>query len=96
MHQPRRWTKNNSEKIEHDWADAYVKRDTAFRSKITADDFAFVGPDGNIVKRMAYVKHDWRYHIRRVKLENLNVRFMETRLGHHWTCAIKAQSQGRR
>jgi ketosteroid isomerase-like protein len=43
-------------KIEQDWADAYVKRDPAIAQRITADDFVFVGPAGNIVNRNDYVK----------------------------------------
>lgn len=43
-------------KIEQDWADAYVKRDQSFVERITAEDFAFIGPDGNIVSKAEYVK----------------------------------------
>ncbi|MEY2540964.1 MAG: hypothetical protein QOI22_566 [Verrucomicrobiota bacterium] len=43
-------------KLEQDWAEAYVKRDTAFVQKITTDDFAFIGPDGNMVSKGEYVK----------------------------------------
>jgi len=43
-------------KIENDWAISYVKRDTAFLQRIAADDFAFVGPDGNMVNKADYVK----------------------------------------
>lgn len=43
-------------KIEQDWANAYVKRDTAFVQSITSDDFAFVGPDGSMVSKADYIK----------------------------------------
>lgn len=43
-------------KIEHNWAEAYVKRDPSFVQRITADDFIFVGPDGNSVGKADYVK----------------------------------------
>jgi ketosteroid isomerase-like protein len=43
-------------KIENDRADSYVKRDPLFVQRITADDFAFVGPDGNMVNKADYVK----------------------------------------
>jgi ketosteroid isomerase-like protein len=43
-------------KIEHNWAEAYVKRDPSFVKRITADDFIFVGPDGNSVGKSDYVK----------------------------------------
>jgi ketosteroid isomerase-like protein len=43
-------------KIEQDWAAAYVKRDSSFVQRITADDFTFVGPAGNIVNKADYVK----------------------------------------
>lgn len=43
-------------KIEQDWADAYVKRDPSVVQRIVADDFAFIGPDGAMVKRDEYVK----------------------------------------
>lgn len=43
-------------KIEQDWADAYVKRDSSFVERITVDDFAFIGPAGDIVNKAEYVK----------------------------------------
>ena len=43
-------------KIEHNWADAYVKRDPAFVQRLTTDDFTFIGPDGNSVGKADYVK----------------------------------------
>ena len=43
-------------KIENDWADSYVKRDPSFVQRIASDDFAFVGPDGNMVNKADYVK----------------------------------------
>ena len=43
-------------KIEHEWADAYVKRDPSFVKRITAEDFTFIGPDGNSVGKADYVK----------------------------------------
>jgi ketosteroid isomerase-like protein len=43
-------------KIEHDWADAYVKRDPSFVQRLTAEDFIFIGPDGNSVGKADYVK----------------------------------------
>jgi ketosteroid isomerase-like protein len=43
-------------KVEHDWADAYVKRNTSFVQRLAADDFIFIGPDGNSVGKADYVK----------------------------------------
>ena len=43
-------------KIESDWADSYVKRDSSFVQRIAADDFTFIGPDGNRVNKADYVK----------------------------------------
>ena len=43
-------------KIENDWADSYVKRDPSFVQRITADDFTFIGPNGNMVNKADYVK----------------------------------------
>jgi ketosteroid isomerase-like protein len=43
-------------KLEQDWAEAYVKRDNAFMQRVTSDDFAFIGPDGNMVGKTEYVK----------------------------------------
>ncbi|MGH8102741.1 MAG: nuclear transport factor 2 family protein [Chthoniobacterales bacterium] len=43
-------------KVEHDWADAYVKRDPSFVQRLTADNFIFIGPDGNSVGKADYVK----------------------------------------
>lgn len=35
-------------KLEHSWAEAFVKRDTAFVEKVLADDYVFTGPDGTV------------------------------------------------
>lgn len=43
-------------KIENDWADSHVKRDSSFLQRITADDFTFIGPDGNMVNKIDYIK----------------------------------------
>lgn len=43
-------------KIEHSWADAYVKRDPSFAQRLAADNFIFIGPDGNSVGKADYVK----------------------------------------
>jgi ketosteroid isomerase-like protein len=43
-------------KVEHNWADAYVKRDPSFVQRLTADNFLFIGPDGNSVGKADYVK----------------------------------------
>jgi ketosteroid isomerase-like protein len=43
-------------KVEHDWADAYVKRDASFAQRLATDDFIFIGPDGNSVGKADYVK----------------------------------------
>jgi len=43
-------------KMENDWADSYVKRDPSFVEKNTTDDFMFVGPEGNAVNKVDYVK----------------------------------------
>jgi ketosteroid isomerase-like protein len=43
-------------KIENDWADSYVKRDPSFVQRIASDDFTFIGPDGDMVNKIDYVK----------------------------------------
>jgi ketosteroid isomerase-like protein len=43
-------------KIEHEWGDSYVKRDSSYAQRITTDDFTFVGPDGNMANKIDYVK----------------------------------------
>jgi ketosteroid isomerase-like protein len=43
-------------KIEDDWSESYVKRDASFAQQIIVEDFAFVGPDGNVVNKSDYVK----------------------------------------
>jgi ketosteroid isomerase-like protein len=80
--------------IEQDWADAYVKRDTSFAQTITSDDFAFVGPDGNVVKKDDYIKSMTGDTIfAEFKLENLNVRIYGETAVVIGTCAIKAQAK---
>ena len=81
-------------KIEQDWADAYVKRDTSFAQKITAEDFAFVGPDGNVVKKDDYVKSMTGDTVfSEFKLENLNVRTYGDTAVVIGTCTIKAKAK---
>src|ERR1043165_3999568 len=43
-------------KIEHEWADAYVKRDPGFVKRLTAESFIFIGPDGVAMNKADYVK----------------------------------------
>lgn len=43
-------------KLEHEWGNAYVKRDTTFTQRITTEDFTFIGPEGNMVGKSEYVK----------------------------------------
>ena len=62
-------------KIEQDWASAYVKRDKAFVERITSADFAFIGPDGNMVGKEEYVKSiDGDTVFTAFKVEELKVR----------------------
>jgi ketosteroid isomerase-like protein len=42
-------------KIENDWGESYIKRDPSFAERITADDFTFVGSDGNMVEKSDYL-----------------------------------------
>jgi len=81
-------------KMENDWADSYVKRDPSFVQKITTDDFMFVGPDGNVVKKDEYVKSMTGDTIfAEFRLENLNVRIYGDAAVVIGTCAIKAQAK---
>ena len=43
-------------KIEDQWAEAYIKRDSSFAERMTTADFSIVGPDGNSATRAEYVK----------------------------------------
>jgi len=43
-------------KIQHDWADARLKRDSSFAVQIEADDFTVVWPDGQIINKQDDVK----------------------------------------
>ena len=43
-------------KIQHDWADARLKRDSSFPKQIEAEDFTFVWPDGQIINKQDDVK----------------------------------------
>ena len=43
-------------KIQHDWADARLKRDSSFPKQIEADDFTVVWFDGRIVNKEEDVK----------------------------------------
>ena len=43
-------------KIQHDWADARLKRDSSFATQIESDDFTVVWPDGQIINKQDDVK----------------------------------------
>ena len=43
-------------KIQHDWADARLKRDSSFPKQIEAEDFTVVWPDGQIINKQDDVK----------------------------------------
>jgi ketosteroid isomerase-like protein len=43
-------------KIQHQWADARLKRDSSFATQIEADDFTVVWPDGQIINKQDDVK----------------------------------------
>lgn len=43
-------------KIQHQWADARLKRDSSFAMQIEADDFTVVWPDGQIINKQDDVK----------------------------------------
>lgn len=43
-------------KIEHEWADAYVKRDPSFVKRLTTENFIFIGPDGVAMNKADYIK----------------------------------------
>jgi ketosteroid isomerase-like protein len=64
-------------KIQHDWADARLKRDSSFPNQIEADDFTVVWPDGQIINKQDDVKS---YEANGAlftdfKITDLNVRF---------------------
>lgn len=43
-------------RIQHDWADARLKRNSSFPKQIEADDFTVVWPDGQIINKQDDVK----------------------------------------
>jgi ketosteroid isomerase-like protein len=64
-------------KIQHQWADARLKRDKSFATQIEADDFTVVWPDGQIINKQDDVKS---YEadgavFSEFKITDLNVRF---------------------
>jgi ketosteroid isomerase-like protein len=63
--------------IQHQWADARLKRDSSFATQIEADDFTVVWPDGQIINKQDDVKS---YEadgavFSEFKITDLNVRF---------------------
>ena len=82
-------------KIEEDWATAYVKRDKAFLQRITSDDFAFIGPDGNMVKKDEYVKSmDGDTVFTAFKVDELKVRVYGDAAVVLGIASITAKAQG--
>ena len=66
-------------KIQHDWADARLKRDSSFPKQIEADDFTVVWFDGSIVSKeedvKTYESDDAVFS--EFKIDDLKVRFYE-------------------
>ena len=64
-------------KIQHDWADARLKRDSSFPKRIEADDFTVVWFDGKIVSKEedveTYESNDAVFS--EFKIDDLKVRF---------------------
>ena len=64
-------------KIQHDWADARLKRDNSFPKRIEADDFTVVWFDGRIVNKeedvKTYESNDAMFT--EFKIDDLKVRF---------------------
>lgn len=64
-------------KIQHDWADARLKRDSSFPKQIEANDFTVVWFDGKIVGKEedveTYESNDATFT--EFKIDDLNVRF---------------------
>ena len=63
--------------IQHQWADARLKRDSSFAMQIEADDFTVVWPDGQIINKQDDVKS---YEadgavFSEFKITDLNIRF---------------------
>jgi ketosteroid isomerase-like protein len=82
-------------KIEQNWADAYVKRDSAVVQRIVADDFAFIGPDGNMVNKAEYVKSisgDTVFTV--FKLDDLKVRVYGDAAVVNGLATITAKTKG--
>lgn len=62
-------------KIEQEWGQAYVKRDSAFVQRLTTDDFTMIEPDGNIKTKPAYLKGITGDTVfTEFKIEDLNIR----------------------
>jgi ketosteroid isomerase-like protein len=64
-------------RIQRDWAEARLKRDSSFATQIEADDFTVVWPDGQIINKEGDVKS---YEadgavFSEFKITDLNVRF---------------------
>ena len=66
-------------KIQHDWADARLKRDSSFPKQIEADDFTVVWFDGRIVNKQedvqTYESGDAAFT--EFKIDDLKMRFYE-------------------
>lgn len=41
--------------LEHGWAEAGLKKDSAFFDRILADDFTSTGPEGNVITKAQYL-----------------------------------------
>src|SRR2546428_5303109 len=64
-------------KFEQEWADAYVKADTAALGRIEAEDYVLIDPEGKLLSKaddMRDVKSG-DFKVETFKVDNLKVRF---------------------
>lgn len=62
-------------KIEQEWADAYVKRDSVYADRMTTEDFTFIGPDGAILNKPDYLSSiTSQVEFKQFKIDQIRVR----------------------
>jgi len=71
----------NLTKINQDWADLSMKKDTAAFAKIFADDFILISPNGTKMTKRDVVKGILYQDIKSINIDSIDVRLLTSDVG---------------
>ena len=82
-------------KIEQEWLDAIVKRDTSYLDKVEASDFSITGPSGKTLSKEEDIKDTTSGETRfeKMTIDELQVRFYGDTALAHGIATVKAHTK---